>query len=307
MVKRRLVVVVASPKKSEGRKAPVVDEGEGILVVGDGDLAFSAALCEKKGGGVTATVLPSEAEHRKLYESITDKNASRIRKSGGQCIFGVDATNIGSDPRFKGRYFREAMFNFPHLGYSLQAERGGDWSRKIEHLEFFEKVFESFGAVQRAGGLAHLTVTSSPPYKLKDVKQALAARNYAFVGESPFNVEDYPGYHPVWGDARDRTKAGTSEYGKKGRRWTFAHTKCDCGMRTTSVRALEEHQAGTAHIRRMQQIVRKLKSGTAVLQSVPERPKGGKKNIKRKGKGKESGEKRPASDTNAPAAKRRRA
>eukprot|EP01062_Namystynia_karyoxenos_P012275 TRINITY_DN14408_c0_g1_i4.p1 TRINITY_DN14408_c0_g1~~TRINITY_DN14408_c0_g1_i4.p1 ORF type:complete len:392 (+),score=61.77 TRINITY_DN14408_c0_g1_i4:89-1177(+) len=220
------------------------------LVVGDGDLAFAAALSAQQ--RVCGTVLPSEREHRQLYGSLTERNAATIRRNSGQCFFGVDATKLGSDKRLTGRNFEEVFFNFPHLGYSQQAERGGTWSRAKQHLSFFADLFASLATVQQAGGLMHLTLTPTPPYSIKEVKATALDKGYAFVSETSFNPADYPGYRPVWGDARDTIKGGTAQYGQVGRRFTFKNCCCGpCGVVCKGEEQLRQHLAGRAHGQRL--------------------------------------------------------
>jgi len=111
-------------------------EPQNWLVVGDGDLSYSANLARElmAGGGATTTtsttsrvrlvasVLEDEETHNKVYRN-SRKNTEIIRRSSGSTLsqddkakaavlFSVDATQL--EHRFPSQSFDRITFNFPH-------------------------------------------------------------------------------------------------------------------------------------------------------------------------------------------------
>ncbi|KAJ9443715.1 25S rRNA (uridine-N(3))-methyltransferase [Diplonema papillatum] len=228
-----------------------------VLVIGDGDLSYSAALAEKQAGQcvVSGSVLPSKEGQTRLYGAgtVADKE-DRLRKASGHVLYSVDATQLqptlavvlgtaAVEP------FDEIHFNFPHLGYSQQAERGGSWSRAGLHVDFFKKMFSSLSGVQSTGGTFKLTLTPNPPYSIKDVKVTATNAGYSFVREVAFESAEYPGYHPAWGDDRDIIKGGTSAYGSKGgRQLVFENCCCAaCGLLCKGKEQIAQHLLSKKH------------------------------------------------------------
>eukprot|EP01063_Lacrimia_lanifica_P002428 TRINITY_DN1127_c1_g1_i1.p1 TRINITY_DN1127_c1_g1~~TRINITY_DN1127_c1_g1_i1.p1 ORF type:complete len:274 (+),score=80.40 TRINITY_DN1127_c1_g1_i1:187-1008(+) len=229
-----------------------------VLVVGDGDLSYSAALAEKKKGEVEVwgSVLPCAEEQRRLYGTgVCAEREARVAACGGRVQYETDCTQM--EKRFPAAYedhpFDEVHFNFPHLGYSQQAERGGKWSRAQTHVDFFGKMFKSLAHVQRTHGVMKLTLTLTPPYSVNDVKKVAIEAGYAYVADAPFDPADYAGYHPAWGDDRDLSKHGTSQYGAKGgRTLSFVNCVCrPCGLWCKGTAQIEQHLASSRHDRIM--------------------------------------------------------
>ena len=265
-----------------------------ILVVGDGDLAYSAALAAQRGASaeVYGTVLPSEKEQVRLYsQAVVTKKAAVLAKHGGRAVYGVDCTQAHTHASLgQGRaaeLFDEAHFNFPHLGYSQQAERGGKWSRAQQHLDLFKGMFASLRKIQPTGGVAKLTLTPTPPYPVKEVKKVAIESGYVFTREDPFFFKDYPEYHPAWGDDRDLRKPGSSNYGDQGRQLVFTHCSCRvCDVICKGEEQLEQHKASKKHLlAASKDAANKAKGvkGAAKAASPAERRKQTQKQLKRKG------------------------
>eukprot|EP01064_Diplonema_japonicum_P035007 TRINITY_DN7421_c0_g2_i1.p1 TRINITY_DN7421_c0_g2~~TRINITY_DN7421_c0_g2_i1.p1 ORF type:complete len:263 (+),score=45.46 TRINITY_DN7421_c0_g2_i1:54-791(+) len=221
-----------------------------ILVVGDGDLSYSAALAEmvknEEGTVVWGSVLPNREEQVRLYteKAILEKE----KRLEGRVLYTADLTNL----KIPETGFDEVHFNYPHLGYSQQAERGGKWSRANEHVKFLGKMFESLQKVQTSGAKMMLTLTPTPPYSIKQVREAGIEHGYVFVNEIPFDPAEYSGYHPAWGDDRDISKPNTSSYGEKGRRLVFENCHCaTCGIVCKGTDQIKQHLKSSRHDRMM--------------------------------------------------------
>lgn len=95
----------------------VSDEGKQCvwLVVGDGDLSYSASLVRSFANDyrtqVVATVLERESTHQQIYRNSV-VNSKEIMDNGGRLQFGVDATQL--ETYFPEKSIRRIIFNFPH-------------------------------------------------------------------------------------------------------------------------------------------------------------------------------------------------
>ena len=86
------------------------------LVLGDGDLSYSASIAEelaKSNTRMVATVLEEESVHNRVYERSTQNTKSIISSSGQHEVkFGIDATRLLDF--FPETKFDCIEFNFPH-------------------------------------------------------------------------------------------------------------------------------------------------------------------------------------------------
>lgn len=84
------------------------------LVVGDGDLSYSAYLARSLPADTSliATVLEDQASHLQIYKNSL-QNSESIQSAHGQKVqFGVDATCLES--KYPKESFHRIIFNFPH-------------------------------------------------------------------------------------------------------------------------------------------------------------------------------------------------
>lgn len=100
-------------------------ESKNWLVVGDGDLSYSATIAgdlEKKNIRLFATVLEEEQVHDSVYErSSRNKEAILSCSSKHEVLFGVDATRLKAF--FPSTKFKTIEFNFPHWRGKTNAKR----------------------------------------------------------------------------------------------------------------------------------------------------------------------------------------
>ena len=101
------------------------------LVVGDGDLSYSASIAPRLNPDhvqLVSTVLEDETTHQRVYRKSVNNTAlicgvdlsdkqSRVEKHSGQrrrhkVLFGIDATNLSS--HFQAGSLDRIVFNFPH-------------------------------------------------------------------------------------------------------------------------------------------------------------------------------------------------
>ena len=111
-------------KKEEKRGTPQGPLGDGdlkVLLLGEGDFSFAAALalewgaCDK-GDKITATALSSESAAIKTEGA--EDNIETVKAFGGTVLHRVDATALHAcdalqQTKKKGRHFDRIVFNFP--------------------------------------------------------------------------------------------------------------------------------------------------------------------------------------------------
>ncbi|XP_057676929.1 ferredoxin-fold anticodon-binding domain-containing protein 1 isoform X2 [Corythoichthys intestinalis] len=86
-----------------------------VLLVGEGNFSFSAALCHLSSEmSVTATCLQPQEEAMRQEGAFN--NMQIIKDSGGKVIFEVDSTKLGECASLRGHLFDRVVFNFPHCG-----------------------------------------------------------------------------------------------------------------------------------------------------------------------------------------------
>ncbi|XP_056141487.1 ferredoxin-fold anticodon-binding domain-containing protein 1 [Lampris incognitus] len=86
-----------------------------MLLVGEGNFSFSAALCQLyPDSSITATCLQCQEEVLRHEGAAT--NTEIIRSSGGVVLFEVDSTKLGECASLRGLVFDRVIFNFPHCG-----------------------------------------------------------------------------------------------------------------------------------------------------------------------------------------------
>lgn len=121
-----------------------------ILVVGDGDLSYSASMARSmQGTKLVATVLESELEHRTTYIN-SSQNIDHIRRLGHQVLFQVDATCLSQRFDSRSMLFDQIQWNFPHSKGRTNARR---------NRELIQKFFVSSKEVLKPnGGQIHMAL-----------------------------------------------------------------------------------------------------------------------------------------------------
>jgi hypothetical protein len=106
--------LVSQPKGNSDPKA--------LLVVGDGDLSYSACIAkdlEDANTRLVATVLEEQDVHNRVYDG-SKRHAETISSHPSHSVrFGIDATKLESS--FPDIYFDGIEFNFPHWRGKLNA------------------------------------------------------------------------------------------------------------------------------------------------------------------------------------------
>ncbi|NXD29976.1 FDXA1 protein, partial [Spelaeornis formosus] len=85
-----------------------------VLLLGEGNFTFAAALCGARGTHVVATCYESEEEA--AGSGAAARSIRRLRDSGAEVVFSVDCTKLKEHFLPGKRDFDRIYFNFPHCG-----------------------------------------------------------------------------------------------------------------------------------------------------------------------------------------------
>ncbi|XP_016151410.1 ferredoxin-fold anticodon-binding domain-containing protein 1 [Sinocyclocheilus grahami] len=165
-----------------------------VLLVGEGNFSFSAALSESDGVGVTATCFQSETQMCRQEGAVL--NIQRLRDRGSVVLFEVDCTSLKEHGTIKHHLFDCIIFNFPHCGRKSGVKK---------NRSLLEKFFQSAVAVLKDSGEVHVTLCNGqggtpcdrPMREWHNSWQvvAMAAEAGLILSEiHPFDCETYQGY-----------------------------------------------------------------------------------------------------------------
>jgi 25S rRNA (uracil2634-N3)-methyltransferase len=173
--------------------------GQRILVVGDGDLSWSRAVAELRGGaGLAATVYDARADVERKYGEVGISNIDALGRAGAAVLFGVDATAVGECEQLSE--WRGAcafvVFNFPHAAAGIKDEAENARLHRTLIRDTLRAAAPMLDPLSPSGaGEVHITLRRGRPYAGWAV-HALAdgIHGLRFARERAFDPELYPGY-----------------------------------------------------------------------------------------------------------------
>ncbi|CAD7954751.1 unnamed protein product [Amoebophrya sp. A25] len=193
--------------------------GKRILVVGDGDLSFSASLVcyvEDPVWCLTASVIEDEAAFLEKYDKqgVAQLHQSVIRASGARLLHGVDATKLEevfgqADNTNLREDFDVIIFNFPYpLSLSESDARGGVQKEAQQLVKMFLSSAEKL--LSGARGEIHLSLVNQQ-FRSWCVTQ-LANECSLYLSEvRGFDKTRWKYYNCRFGDEREK-RSGKASY-----------------------------------------------------------------------------------------------
>ena len=202
-----------------------------IIVLGDGDLTFSASLARSL--ATTARVATSRGQRHnrpppsppplqlvcstydtaqawegKYARSIARRTATAA-VAGVRIEHGIDATQLDTREtvaQLGGRHsFDRVIFNFPHAGWVGHSsdEREESATMVSRQRTLMMGTLAAAGALlAKQGGELHLRLKTGSPYCCWGMQQLVADAGWAIVGSAPFAAKHWPSYSPVYGAGR---------------------------------------------------------------------------------------------------------
>ena len=187
----------ASSEPSRRPHNPYAKDGpRRVLLLGEGDFSFGAALATLWGGQceqLVATTLESEASV--LAEGEAADNVEMIRAGGGRVLFGIDATSLcTSAPLAVKRRFDRVVFNFP---LAAGAGSGRDPQAATQANQALVRAVCSnaaAGGLLVPGGELHIALPRGAPFDGWGVPMLARLCGLRVKSAVPFSPAVFPGY-----------------------------------------------------------------------------------------------------------------
>lgn len=209
---KRIVANQKSKQNLHSHSGCLYPPSGNILVLGDGDLSFSLALCRRIAScqsntspNIIATTYLTKNQLYQTYPLSASKNVKDLMKYT-KPIHGVDATILGTSKcqlslkGLAGRKYHRVIWNFPCVHSPVDAEdhnqRGKDGQNeemednKIMLQEFFNHVVD----LLVPGGEVHLVHKTKPPYNQWNIEDQVSDSGMQLAGAIVFDRAMYPGY-----------------------------------------------------------------------------------------------------------------
>lgn len=186
------------------RRRCMIEKGERVLLVGEGNFSFAASLIAHHGVPghlLTATCYDSSSTLHSKYPDV-DSHLSVLEAAGAEVLYDVDAGSLDTDKRTRKRKWDRVAWLFPHVGKGIKDEERNVRANQIELMRFLravkgvleegkpgeplpedegmsdpddddEEVEEDLQRPRSRPGRVCITLRNSHPYTLWDVPYAL--------------------------------------------------------------------------------------------------------------------------------------
>ncbi|XP_028121859.1 uncharacterized protein LOC114319069 isoform X4 [Camellia sinensis] len=171
------------------------NNGQKILLVGEGDFSFSACLARAFGSAVNmvATSLHSQ-ELLKVKHWTSEAELQTLERLGCLILHEVGVYEMGNHPTLSRMKFDVVIFNFPHAGHFH-----GFCERDEEligmHRELLTAFFENARDLLEEGGEVHVTHRDDYPYNTWGLEKLASKAGFYLKEKVEFEKGNYPGYH----------------------------------------------------------------------------------------------------------------
>ena len=209
-------------RQRESAKDQLYPEGKNLLLVGEGDFSFAAALARLRGhgGGMVATALDTLEQVNKKYPGAKN-NLAVCEEQGVVVVHGVDATDLQECEAVSGSASEidAIIFNFPHTGCGIR-----DKARNVaRHQQLLRDFFASARELITSEGEIHVSLKKGEPYDSWNLSGMAKDASLVVKTSFPFSADMFPGYahcrtSGVEGDTGDN--AIINKYG--ARIWVLA-------------------------------------------------------------------------------------
>lgn len=171
------------------------NNGQKILLVGEGDFSFSACLATafRSAVNMVATSLHSQ-ELLKVKHWTSEAELQTLERLGCLILHEVDVYGMGYHPTLSRMKFDVVIFNFPHAGHFYGfCERDEELIEM--HRELLTAFFENARDLLEEGGEVHVTHRDDYPYNTWGLEKLASKTGFNLKEKVGFEKENYPGYH----------------------------------------------------------------------------------------------------------------
>eukprot|EP00250_Pteridium_aquilinum_P004687 c14889_g1_i1 orf=194-835(-) len=166
-----------------------------ILLVGEGDFSFAAALASafKSAPNLVATSLDSLETLKQKYPVAFEENLEELRRAGAEVMHGVDVSHMPQHPRLHWRSFDCIVFNFPHSGF-VPGWREYTPALIRRHRALMRQFFKSAKKLIYEEGEVHVTHHVRQPYTEWKIEEEAQENGLLLKRRPKFKAHAFPGY-----------------------------------------------------------------------------------------------------------------
>ncbi|KAI8007824.1 putative glycosyltransferase [Camellia lanceoleosa] len=171
------------------------NNGQKILLVGEGDFSFSACLARafRSAVNMVATSRHSQ-ELLRVKHWTSEAELQTLERLGCLILHEVDVYEMGYHPTLSRMKFDVVIFNFPHAGHFYGfCERDEELIEM--HRELLTAFFENARDLLEEGGEVHVTHRDDYPYNTWRLEELASKTGFNLKEKVGFEKENYPGYH----------------------------------------------------------------------------------------------------------------
>ena len=174
-------------------KEQLYPDGKRLLLVGEGDFSFTAALIRLRGhgGDLVSTCLDTQEQLDKKYPG-SKVFLDQLKEQGAVVVTGVDATNLQECEAVggSGAQVDNIIFNFPHTGCGIK-----DKAKNVAlHQKLLVEFFTSAKELINAEGEIHVTLKRGEPYESWRLQHMARDAGLVLKTAFPFSADMFPGY-----------------------------------------------------------------------------------------------------------------
>eukprot|EP01061_Rhynchopus_euleeides_P006924 TRINITY_DN15900_c0_g1_i1.p1 TRINITY_DN15900_c0_g1~~TRINITY_DN15900_c0_g1_i1.p1 ORF type:complete len:405 (+),score=61.08 TRINITY_DN15900_c0_g1_i1:47-1216(+) len=164
-----------------------------VLLIGEGNMSFAHALCNRIGTGRGVCATDVEMHHELQAPSGCDIAVASLLRMGACLNCATDVTKLSTSSPWKDR---AGTFDFMSWAFPHTRTPNKDKKSVPEHRWLLRAFIDEAAVLLKPGGKALITVKEGYPYNSWDVA-GLKSEAVGYVSMEPFLPKDFPEYRHV--------------------------------------------------------------------------------------------------------------